>query len=123
LEEIALRKEAFDIMKKELKYIGLLFLVFLVIFRVVFFKENLVVLFRLVLSLFWLFALPGYFMMLYWMEKIDFTERFIIGIVLAAGLIGIVSYYLGLAGLNLKYHAAILPLVLILAGIVINLKK
>lgn len=118
-----MRKETFDALKKELKYIGLLFLVFLVIFRIAFFKENLIVLFRIVLSLFWLFALPGYFMMLYWREKIDFTERFIIGIALAAGLIGIVSYYLGLAGLNIKYHAVILPLVLILAGLLINLKK
>lgn len=118
-----MRKEAFDAVKKELKYIGLLFLVFLVIFRIVFLKENLIVLFKLVLSLFWLFVLPGYFMMLYWREKIDFTERFIIGIVLAAGIIGIVSYYLGLAGLNLKYHAVILPSVLILAGMLINLRK
>ena len=118
-----MKKEAFDAIKKELKYIGLLFLVFLVIFRVVFFKENLVVLFRIVLSLFWLFVVPGYFIMLYWREKIDFTERFIIGIVLAAGIIGIISYYLGLAGLNLKYHAVILPSVLILAGLIFSSRR
>ena len=118
-----MKKEAFDAVKKELKYIGLLFLVFLVIFRIVFFKENLIVLFRLVLSLFWIFILPGYFIMLYWREKIDFTERLIIGAALAAGLIGIASYYLGLAGLNLEYHAIILPSALILAGLLINLKK
>ena len=118
-----MRKEAFDSIKKELKYIGLLFLVLLVVFRIVFFKENLIALFRIVLSLFWLFILPGYFIMLYWREKIDFTERFIIGVALAAGIIGISSYYLGLTGLNLRYHAVMLPLGLILAGILINLKK
>ena len=123
MEEIALKKEVFNVIKKEMQYIGLLFLVFLVIFRIVFFKENLIVLFRIVLSLFWLFVLPGYFIMLYWREKIDFIERFIIGIALAAGIIGISSYYLGLAGLNIKYHTFILPLGLILVGIIFSLRR
>ena len=116
-----MKKKVFDLL--ELKYIGILFLLALIIFKIAFFKENLVVLLRNVLSLFWLFVLPGYFIMLYWKEKLGFTERFVIGIALSAAIIGIFSYYLGLIGLNIKYHAIVLPLVLILAGIVINLRK
>ena len=122
LEEIALKKEVFEIVKKELQYIGILFLVALVMFKIVFFKENIIVLFRMVLSLFWLFVLPGYFLMLYWREKLEFIERFIIGIALAAAIIGIFSYYLGLIGLNIKYHTIVLPLILILFGVIINFR-
>jgi len=120
---IALKKEVFDQIKKELKYIGILFLLALLIFKIAFFKEDLVALLRNVLSLFWLFALPGYFIMLYWKENLGFLERFIIGIAMSAAIIGISSYYLGLIGLNIKYHAIILPLVLIFIGIGVNLRN
>jgi len=118
-----LKKEIFEKVKKELKYIGILFLLILIIFKIAFYKEDIGVLLRSVLSLFWLFVLPGYFIMLYWEEKLGFTERFVIGIILSAAIIGIASYYLGLIGLNIKYHTIVLPLVLIFIGIVVNLRN
>jgi len=118
-----LKKEVFELVKKELQYIGILFLIILMIFKIAFFKEDIFVLFRNVLSLFWLFALPGYFIMLYWEKELGFTERFVIGIAISAAIIGIFSYYLGLIGLNIKYHAIILPLILILIGVIINFRK
>ncbi|MBU90221.1 hypothetical protein CMO94_01660 [Candidatus Woesearchaeota archaeon] len=123
LELIALKKEVFEQVKEELKYIGILFLLVLIIFKIAFFKEEIIVLLRNVLSLFWLFALPGYSIMLYWKEKLGFLERFVIGIVLSTAIIGISSYYLGLIGLNIKYHTIVLPLVLILIGTAINLRN
>lgn len=116
-----MKKEIFDL--KELKYLGILFLLALIIFKIAFFKENIVVLIRTVVSLFLLFALPGYFIMLYWKEKIDFLERFVVGISLSAAIIGIFSYYTGLLGLDIKYHMFLLPVVLILIGIIINIRK
>lgn len=118
-----MKNEAFDFIKKEMLYIGLIFLIGLIIFKIVFFKERLIVVFRIVLSLFWLFALPGYFIMLYWKEKLEFIERFIIGTALSAGIIGVFSYYLGLLGLNIKYHAFLLPLILILTGLIAAARK
>ena len=123
LELIALKKEVFEQVKEELKYIGILFLLVLIIFKIAFFKEEIIVLLRNVLSLFWLFALPGYSIMLYWKEKLGFLERFVIGIVLSTAIIGISSYYLGLIGLNIKYHTIVFPLVLILIGTAINLRN
>jgi len=114
---IALKKENFELIRKELQYIGLLFLLALVIFKIAFFRENLLVLARNVLSLFWLFVLPGYSMMLCWKEKLGFTERFVVGILLSAAVIGISSYYIGLMGLDIKYHAILLPLVMVLIGL------
>ncbi len=118
-----MKKEVFELIKKELQYIGLIVLIVLIIFKIAFFKEEISVLFGTVLSLLWTFVLPGYFIMLYWKERISFMERFFIGIVLSAGIIGILSYYSGIIGLNIKYHAIILPPVLILVGIAINLRN
>ena len=120
---IALKKEVFSDIIKESKYIGILFLLALIIFKIAFYKENFIVLLRNVLSLFWLFVLPGYFIMLYWKEKLGFIERMVVGIGIAAGMTGILSYYISLAGLNLRFHAIILPLIIIFAGVMINLKK
>ena len=118
-----MKKEVSDLIKKESRYLGLLLLSALVIFKITFFKENLIVLLRTVLSLFWLFVLPGYIIMLYWKEKLEFIERFIIGIALSTGMIGIFSYYLGLTGVNIKYHAILLPSVIIIIGFFIVIKK
>ena len=118
-----MKKEVSEILKKELQYIGMLFLLSIIIFKIAFFKEDFIVLSRSVLSIFWLFVLPGYFIMFYWREKLEFIERFIIGIALSAGVIGISSYYLGLIGLNIKYHIFLLPLALILIGMLINLRE
>ena len=119
----ALRKEAFDLIRDEMRYIGLMFIIALIIFKIAFFKDSISNLLRITFSLFWLFALPGYFLMLYWNEKLEFAERFIIGIALSAAIIGISSYYIGLAGLNIKYHTVLLPLILMLAGAIINFRK
>ena len=118
-----MKKEIFDAVKKESAYLSFLFLIALVIFKIAFLNENLIVLLRNVLSLFWLSVIPGYFIMLYWHEKIDFIERFFVGIMLSAAIIGISSYYAGLLGLNIKYHAILMPLVMILFGIILNLIK
>ena len=121
LEEIALKREIFDL--KEMKYLGILFLLALIAFKIAFFRENSIVLLRSVVALFWLFVVPGYFIMLYWKNKLDFIERAVAGIGISAAIIGILSYYISLAGLNLRFHAIILPLIIILAGVIINLKK
>ena len=118
-----MKKEIFDFAKRELKYIGLLLLLLIIILKIVYFKENPVIAMRMAFSLFWLFLLPGYFIMLYWKEKLDFVERIIAGSALSAAIIGVSSYYAGLAGLNIKYHAVVLPLALILAGITANFRK
>lgn len=112
----ALKKEIFELVKKEALYMAALFLAALLIFKIVFYKEVIAVLLRTLASIFWLFALPGYFIMLHWHEKLNFLERFIIGAIAAASAIGIASYYLGIFGLNIKYHAILLPLALLAAG-------
>ena len=121
--EIALKREVSDDLVKELKYLGILVLLAFIIFKIAFYKENFVVLLKTVLSLFWLFVFPGYFAMLYWKEKIGFLERFFIGILLSAAIIGIFSYYIGIAGLDIRYHFILIPLLVISVGTILNLKN
>ena len=120
---IALKKEAFDLLKKELQYLGILLLVSLILFKLVFFNEDLFVTVKMILSLFWIFVLPGYSVMFYWHEKLDFVERLVIGAALSAAVIGTISYYLGLAGLHIKYHGILLPVVIIAISLIMIIKK
>ncbi len=118
-----MKKEVFEKLKKELLYVLIIFALLFVLFNFIFYKENFLVKLRAVLSFFWLFVVPGYILMFYWESNLEFIERFMIGITLAAAITGISSYYLGLSGLNLKYHIFLLPVVLIVAGTIIILKK
>lgn len=123
LEEIALKKEVFEALRKEFAYIGLLFLTAITMLKIVYFKESLVVVLRLGLTLFWLFVLPGYSIMLYWSERLEFMERFVIGVALSAAIIGIASYYFGLLGLDIKYHAVLLPSIVSIFGLLLFYRK
>lgn len=118
-----LTKDKVDKIKKELVYLLIALVIGIIIFKIVFYKENLLNIIKIVASIFWLFLLPGYSLMFYWEEKLDFLERFIIGIALGIALVGTFSYYLGLIGLNLRFHTIILPAILILIGIIIISKR
>lgn len=118
---IALKREVFD--RKELVNVGVFFILALILFKIVFFKENLAVLFRFVLSLFWMFVLPGYFIMLYWKDKLDFIERLVIGVALSVAITGALSYYIGLMGMDIKYHFALIPPLSIIAGLYFSSRK
>ena len=118
-----MKKENFNIIKKEAVYLGSLLIIFLAIFQIVFYNESFIIVLKIVLSLFWFFVIPGYTLMYYWKEKLDFTERIIIGTAICSGLIGILSYYLGLLGINIKYHIFILPVLIIGTMAVINARK
>lgn len=109
--------------KSELFYLLILFAISLIIFKIAFYKEGLWIIFRTVISLFWLFAIPGYCIMLYWHNKLSFSERIVAGFFVSAAITGILSYYIGLIGLNVKFHFILLPLVLIIFGLIYALKK
>ena len=118
-----MNREIFSLVKKESKYIGIILAAALIITQAIYYKENFVVVLKITASLFWLFAVPGYFATLYWHDRLEFAERFVVGILLSASIIGIFSYYIGLIGLNMKYHAFILPPVIIIMGWVAVIKK
>lgn len=110
-------------LKDEVIFLGILFLLFMVIFKILFYKESILIILRLIASFFWMLILPGFILMFNWREKISFTSRLIISIALSAAIIGISSYYLGMVGIHIKFHGILLPAVFIILGFLIFLKK
>ena len=116
-------KELVNKIKKELIYIGILFAAGIIIFKIAFFKEDILFILKTVFAFFWIFVLPGFFIMYYWHEKTDILERVIIGIVLSAALMGVSSYYIGILGVHIKYHGFILPLFYLIVGVILISRK
>ncbi len=110
-------------MKNESLWLLILIVLSILVFKVLFYKESILVVIRTVLAITWLFVLPGFLALYYWHDKLEFTERLIAGAALSTALVAIPSYYLGLLGLNIKYHGIILPLAIIVVGVLILMRK
>lgn len=111
-----------DKLKKEGISLIALFIISIILFKILYYNEKFIIILRIISSFFWIFILPGFCLMYHWHERIGFSERLIIGIALSAAIIGIVSYYLGLIGLHIKYHGIVLPIVIIIVSGVILLR-
>lgn len=108
------------VLKRESLYLIYLFVALCLIFKIVFYQEKVLVLFRAVLGFFWLFILPGFAVMYYWTDKFDFLERLIFGAVLGVAIIGISSYYLTLFKINLHWQYLIIPVIMLaVSGIMV----
>ena len=83
-----------------------------------FYRENPLAVFRFSSSLYWLFVLPGATLLAAWRKQYPFLERAAMGCAIAFVLIGVPSYYLAIAGLNLRWHGIIFPTALIAAGLI-----
>ena len=71
---------------------------------------------KLMGSVLWLFVLPGYGIMLPWQNELELKERVIVGMLAAAGLLAIASYYLGIAGMHIRMHTLLFPALIILCS-------
>ncbi len=67
----------------------------------------------------WLFVLPGYAVMLPWQKEFGLLERVVVGMLAAAGMLAITSYYLGLAGLHIRTHSWLLPALILVVSAVL----
>ena len=105
-----------DKLKNELKMLIYLFAGVFIVFQVVFYKTSLIQNFLAVLSLFFIFVLPGLFLTFCMRESFGFAERVVAGSLFAAAILGIATYYLGLWGLHIRISSWILPPVLMAAG-------
>jgi len=108
-----------EILKKEWQYLFGVVVVLYLVFQIVFYKQDFLVVLRSAGVFSLLFVVPGYFLMLHWVKKIDILERLIVGTAFAAALIGVISYYLGLLGITILYHTYLLPALLIMGGFIL----
>lgn len=70
------------------------------------------------MSFYWLFIIPGQVMLFNFKDTFDFKVRLILGTVLGLGIYGILSYYIGLMGIQVKYHWAIIPFLIMLVSVI-----
>jgi uncharacterized membrane protein len=109
--------------KQEALKLALLFISLAVITKLVLYNESILVVLRLIASMYWIFIIPGFLIMYHWKDHLDFVQRLLIGFAFSAAVIGISSYYLGLAGIHIKYHFMILPTAVIIFGIIGMVRK
>lgn len=102
---------------------AIFFVVAVIIMKIAYYKEDLQEVIRTTASIFWLFALPGYAMMLCWKEQLGLIERLAAGTVAALAIISIASYYLGISGLKIQNQTIILPAAIIAVSLFFYLKS
>lgn len=78
---------------------------------------------KLVAGVVWLFMIPGYCIMLPWRKEIELKERVVVGMLAAAGLFAIASYYFGIIGLHIKYHTILFPIIVVLVSVILMNSK
>ena len=110
-------------LKNEAVKLGLVLLAVAVIIKIAFFREDIITTTRTALALFWMFALPGYALLYYWKDRLDFGERIVIGTATAAAIMAISSYYTGLLGLPVRLHGIVLPVVMLAVAYLIMKRK
>ena len=118
-----MKKEVFEQIKKEFAIISVIFILTFLAFKVIFLPEDFFIVLRTVAAIFWVLVVPGFAVMLYWRKELKFYERLVIGIGIGTVLVGLLSYYTGLMGLHVKYHAILLPLAIIIAGLVLAISR
>lgn len=120
---IVLRNKLLHKIKEEFKHLGIVFIVLFVLFKIAFSKEDMFTVLKFLLSFFWMFVIPGFYLMYYWHDKLGFLERFFLGTILGSAVFGTISYYLGLIGFHVTYHGFYLPLLMLSAAFFILWKK
>jgi len=106
-------------MKEDIKNTGIILLVFIVMTQVAFYKSSVWTSVIFSLGIFWLFVIPGLAIMLRWTDELDYLHRLVIGSTVAAAILGILSYLLGIVGVHSKYHIY-LPILMIIGGYLIG---
>jgi uncharacterized membrane protein len=121
-EEIVLKPtKTLNNLIKEAKTLLLVFVAVVILFQIIFYKESFITNLKTVLSLYWLFVLPGFYSLYHWHNKLDFIERFVIGVVLGFALVGILAYYLNIYTVHVKYYGVIIPLLILVINRIIIL--
>ena len=125
-EKVALEKNNInEKMKRESKYLLILMGIIIVIFKIIFYREGLLILAWAVISFFLTFTIPGFILCYLWHEDLDFTERFIVGNMIGLMTIGIISYNISIyTGIHIKHISIIAPIITAsIFGMIIYVKK
>ncbi|MBI2576845.1 hypothetical protein HYV84_06520 [Candidatus Woesearchaeota archaeon] len=115
--------KALELGKEHGKALGISFILIFAIIFIAFSKESIGVVLRLAGSMFWLYVVPGYFLLGIVSEKFDHAERIVLGTIVGIGAYGALGYNLGLLGVKFSLQRWIVPIIEIGAGIIFMLKR
>ena len=104
----------------EIAYLAAIFAAIIIIFKVAFYKEDILNIIKITSSFYWLYTLPGYAIMLNFTSVFDFKIRFILGNVVGIGTTAFISYLLGITGVNIIYHWMIVPEIVIIFSLLVK---
>jgi hypothetical protein len=94
-----------------------------IILKILFPLSSITEIAKLIGGALWLFALPGYCIMLPWRSEIELKERIVVGMLAAAGLFAVASYYFGIIGLHIRYHTILFPIIVVLVSVILMNSK
>lgn len=117
-----MKKERFELARQEARALGIVAVVVFALLLVAFYKSGFLVVLKMTAALLWLFAIPGAVLLLCLRETLERMERMLMGALLSGAILGISSYYVGLAGLHVKYHYIVLPLALDIIGLALFIR-
>ena len=96
------------------------YFILIILLKAAFYQEPLLSVIRIVASLYWLFLLPGMALSYFFFRDVTAVERIIISFIMGAACVGLILYFSGLLGVNLKYMSWLGPILVIgIAGYLI----
>ena len=102
----------------ELKKFGWFVVVFYLFFQIWYFKDSPINVLKIVFAQLYLFILPGFMLMLYYRNKIEFMHRLIMGIALGYSASIILTIFIAVViKINIVYYYWISPLIIIILGL------
>lgn len=121
LEVYVLKPDSLVKMIKEesKKFLFCVFVLYL-IFQIYYYKDNPFNVIKIIIAQVYLFILPGFIIMLYFQDKINFIYRMIIGIGIGYSLNIIITYYINLIiKVNIGKFYWITPILMIILGCIL----
>lgn len=102
---------------EETKMLIISFVLAYVIFQIAFYKESFFNILKILAAFYWLYVLPGVAILINFREQFDFKVRLVLGTAVGLGIYAVLSYYIGIFGLNVKYHWIVIPPLIVLSAI------
>ena len=108
--------------KKEIVLVFLSFVFLFLLLKIIFYKDETTNILKLSSSIFFLFFLPYFLIMCFWIKELNIAERMIFAIISGLAINGIFGYYLGMIGFNLNHNYLIIALTAYFLGVVLIIK-
>jgi len=112
------------IFKEEFIKFSIVIIGVFIFFKIFYFNESLIIVTKIIVAQTYLFILPGFVIMLYFQDKINFIYRFLISVGLGYSLNLLITYYINIIiKVNIGRFYWITPLIILISGIILLLRK